>query len=234
MSLSPWWDQGSGRVTVSGLRANRLRNLQGVLAGEAVTAARDLAVPIVPREVLSAWATEQAQLFANARVDDETKALAAEIVLECGGDIGLLPIVSWAAEWLSAEEFAAKIAEEGELILNFEGKFSYDEDEDSVHPREFKDSFEVGDEIIMVPKHDGSIVREREINWPASLYESRPGKNRLSELVRKIVHDAWGGDYDEYEETRVVGKVDWENIRRSVVIFARVESDDIEAGALVH
>jgi hypothetical protein len=202
MSLSPWWDQGSGRVTVSGLRANRLRNLQGVLAGEAVTAARDLAVPIVPREVLSAWATEQAQLFANARVDDETKALAAEIVLECGGDIGLLPIVSWAAEWLSAEEFAAKIAEEGELILNFEGKFYYDEDADSVHPREFKDSFEVGDEINMVPKHDGSIVRERGINWPASLYESRPGKNRLSELVRKIVHDAWGGDCDEYEETR--------------------------------
>lgn len=221
MSFSPWWDRGSGRVTVSGLRANRLCNLDGVLAGEAITAARDVAVPIVPKDVLSAWATEQAQLFANARVDDETKAIAAEIVLECGGDIGPLPILCWADEWLNAEEFSAKVAEASELIINFEGKFTYDEDEDSMHPREFKDDFEVSDTIVMIPKHDGRIVREGGINWPASLYENRSGKNRLSELVRKIVHDVWGGHYEESEETRVVGQAAQENVLRNVVIFER-------------
>jgi hypothetical protein len=135
-----WWSHGSGRVTVSGLRANRLRNLEGVIAGEAVTAARDLAVPVVPREVLSAWATEQAQLFASARLDDESRAIAAEIVLECGGDIGLLPIVRWGGEWLNAEQLTAKVAGADELILNFDGEFTYDEDEDLMHPRDFKES----------------------------------------------------------------------------------------------
>jgi hypothetical protein len=215
-------------VTVSGLRANHLRNLEGVLAGEAITAARDVAIPIVPREVLSGWATEQAQLFAKARVDDQSKATTAEIVLECGGDIGLLPIVCWAGKWLNAEQFAEKVAGVDELILNFEGEFTYDEDEDSMHPRDFKESFEVRDNVVMVPNHNGSIVKERGINWPGSLYESRVGKNRLSSLVRKIVHDAWGGDYEEFEETRVVGEAVGENVRRSVVIFARVGSDCIE------
>jgi hypothetical protein len=228
MNISPWWDHGSGRVTVSGLRANRLWNLDGILAGEAITAARDLALPSVPREVLSGWATEQAQLFAQARVDDETKAVAAEIVLECGGDIGLLPIVSWAGEWLNSEEFAVKAAEAGELILNFDGEFSYDEDADSMHPRDFKDGFKVADSIVMVPKHDGSIVRARGVNWPASLFERRSGKNRLSALVRKIVHDSWGGDYDESEDDRVVGKAVGESVWRSVTIFSRPRPDVIE------
>ena len=228
ISTREWWAQAPGRVTVSGLRANRLSNLEGVLAGEAITAARDVAVPIVPREVLSAWATEQARLFANARVDDESKAIAAEIVLECGGDIGLLPIACWAGEWLNAEELGARVAGADELILNFEGEFTYDEDEDPMHPRDFKEKFEISDDVIMVPKHDGSIVRARGINWPASIFESRDGRNRLSELVRKIVDDAWGDAYDEFEETRVVGKVAWEDVLRNVVIFARVETNRIE------
>ena len=100
-----------------------------------------------------------------------------------------------------------------------------------MHPRDFKENFEVSDDIIMVPKRDGSIVRERGINWPASLYESRGGENRLSELVRNIVLDAWGGGY-ESEETRVVGKVVGQNVERSVVIFARVQTDDIESTGL--
>jgi hypothetical protein len=228
-SVSPWWDYGSGRVTVSGLRANRLYNLDGILAGEAITAARDLAFPIVPKEVLSFWATEQAQLFAEARLADETKAVAAEIVLECGGDIGLLPIVCWASEWLNTKEFAAKVAETDELILNFEGDFRYDEDADSMHPREFKESFKVDDSIIMVPKHDGSIVRARGINnWPGCLYEKRGEKNRLSSLVRNIVHDTWQAKYDEVEEELVVGKAVGEDVWRSVTILSYPRPDVIE------
>jgi hypothetical protein len=103
-----WEFASSGWVTVSGLRANRLTNVDGVLAGEAITAARDLAIPIVPADVLVAWATEQAMLILGARVEDERKARAAEVVLECGGDIGQLPIVQWAGEWLNTEEFTAK------------------------------------------------------------------------------------------------------------------------------
>ena len=89
-TISPdsYWNPGAGWVTVSGLRANRLSNVQGVLSGEAITAARDVALPLVPKDVLSAWATEQAELLVETRIDEERKANAAETVLECGGSIG--------------------------------------------------------------------------------------------------------------------------------------------------
>ena len=156
--------------------------MQGVLAGEAITAARDVAVPLVPKEVLAAWATEQAGLLLETRIDEERKAMAAETVLECGGDIGGLPIVRWGGEWLNAHDFAKKITDMKELVLNFEGEFRYDEEEDQMHPREFKNDFEELEIVITVPKHNGSIVNARAINWPACLYENRSGTNRLSEL----------------------------------------------------
>jgi Histidine kinase-, DNA gyrase B-, and HSP90-like ATPase len=224
-----FWDSPSGWVTVSGLRANRMSNLAGILAGEAITATRDLAVPAVPREVLEAWASDQAQLILSARIDEESKARAAEVILECGGDIGLLPIVHWAGEWLNTEEFAARVTGESELALNFGGDFEYDEDKDGMHPRDFKDSFVLSDDIIMVPKHNGSIVNSRGIDWPASLYDDRVGKYRLSELVKQIVLDAWGGSYDETEAIRVVGKVDVDDVERNVTIFMRAEADIADA-----
>jgi hypothetical protein len=153
---------GSGWVTVSGLRANRLSNIEGLLSGVAVTAARDLAIPLVPKDILAAWATEQATLLTETRPDEERKARAAETVLECGGDIGALPIARWGCEWLNTDNFAQKIAERKELVINFEGEFSYDEDEDLMHPRDFRNNFQESEEVIMVPKHDGGIVKARD------------------------------------------------------------------------
>jgi Histidine kinase-, DNA gyrase B-, and HSP90-like ATPase len=230
-TISPdsYWSTEFGWVTVSGLRANRLSNVQGVLAGEAITAARDVALPLVPKDMLAAWATEQAGLLLETRIDEERKAKAAETVLECGGNIGRLPIVRWGGEWLNVHEFGEKITTMEELILNFEGEFSYDEDEDQMHPREFKNDFEESDTVIMIPKHYGGIVKARGIDWPASLYENRSGANRLSELVRKIVRETWSSDFDESEEKRVVGKAAGYEVKRDVAIFTRPERDGMDA-----
>jgi hypothetical protein len=223
------WSTESGWVTVFGLRANHLSNVQGVLAGEATTAARDVAIPIVPKNVLASWATEQADILLNTRLDDEYKAKAAETVLECGGEIGGLPIVHWGGEWLSAAEFKKKIDDMEELVLNFQGPFSYDEDEDLMHPREFKDDFKESNTVITVPRHDGSIVKARGINWPASLYEERSGTSRLSELVRQIVRESWLSGFDESEEERVVGKAGGYDVTRTVAILAKLTPDDMDA-----
>lgn len=221
------WNAEPGWVTVSGLRANRLSNVKGVLAGEATTAARDVAFPLVPKDVLAAWATEQAQLLLTTRLDDERKAKAAETVLVCGGEIGELPIVRWGGEWLNTNEFREKIAEMEELVLNFEGEFSYDEDEDEMHPREFKDDFEESETVITVPKHNGTIVETRGIHWPASLYEDRSGTNRLSEFVREIVRESWS-DFDEFDDKRVVGEAAGYNVERTVTIFTKPESEEMD------
>jgi len=215
------WTSGAGCVTISGLKANRLSNLQGILEGEALTASRNVALPIVPKDVLSAWATEQAGLLVRTRIDDERKAKAAETVLECGGSIGRLPIVRWGGEWLNSQDFAQRVADVDELVLTFNGEFSYDEDADEMHPREFKNDFEEADTIVMVPKHDGSIVKEAGVNWPASLHEVPSDTNRLSELVRRIVRRTWRSEFEENEETRVVGKAAGFDVKRSVVILTR-------------
>lgn len=230
-TISPgsYLNAGIGCVTVSGLRANRLSNVQGVLAGEAMTAVRDVALPLVPKDVLAAWATEQAELIVETRFDEELKAKAAETVLECGGAIGALPILRWGGAWLNSEDFMQKIADMEELVFNFAGEFTYDEDEDEMHPRDFKNDFEESDSVITVPKHDGSIVRAPGISWPAKLYEVRSGTNRLSEHVWQIVHETWSCDFDECEETRVVGEANGYEVKRTVIIFRRPEPNDSDS-----
>jgi len=91
---------GGGWVTVGGLRAVQLANVRGVLLGEVLTAARNSAVPIISKEVLAEWATEQAKLIVDTGMDEEWKSRCAEVVLECGGNLAELPIASWGGEWL--------------------------------------------------------------------------------------------------------------------------------------
>jgi Histidine kinase-, DNA gyrase B-, and HSP90-like ATPase len=84
-----------GWVTISGLRAARVHNVEGVLLGEAVTAARDAAQPLATKEALAQWASKQAQMIVASVKDEERQARSAEVVLECGGNIGDLKFVKW-------------------------------------------------------------------------------------------------------------------------------------------
>jgi hypothetical protein len=94
-----------GWVTISGLRAGRLHNVEGILLGEAVTAARDAAQPLATSEALARWASKQAELIVGSVKDEERQARSAEVVLECGGEIGDLKFVKCGADWLSTGEF---------------------------------------------------------------------------------------------------------------------------------
>ena len=158
-----------GWVTISGLRASRLHNVQGVLLGEAITAARDAAQPLATKEALAQWASEQARLISESVGDEERQARSAEVVLECGGNIGALKIVKWGSEWLSGDEFEERLRSSSELVINFNGEFDYDEDRDEVHPKEFREDFMQGDEIAVVLRHDGGVLRANNYGWPNAL-----------------------------------------------------------------
>lgn len=216
-----YFNSGNGWVTVSGLRANRMSNVRGILAGEATTAARDAAIPTVSKEILAAWASEQALLLVSYRIDMERKAMAAETILECGGAIYGLPIARWDGEWLSTPQLKAKIAECTELVVNFGGDFAYDEDEDPMHPQEFKNDFEESSDVITVPVHNGSIVKTRGFNWPSCMFSDRDSKSRLSNLVMQLVTEAWDFSFDEHEERRVVGTAGGMNVERDITILVR-------------
>src|SRR3546814_20484850 len=102
-------------------------NLEGVLLGEAVTAARNAANPTVNTSTLATWASEQAQLVARTVDDEEIQAKAAEVVLECGGKIADLKIVKWGADWLNSQELRERLIEVDRFDVSFNGEFEYDE-----------------------------------------------------------------------------------------------------------
>lgn len=219
-----------GWVTVGGLRAARLANVQGLLVGETLTAARDSAFPVVPANRLADWASEQARIIAASKADEAVKANCAEIVLECGGTLAGLPIVCWGYDaWLTADEFRSRLAETDELIICFDGEFSYDEEEDDVHPREFKNEFEVGEDIVTVPRHDGSILKVGRQSWPRSITDqTRSRESNLAEEVVRNITEAWGELFEEDSGQRAVGTVAGTSIKRTVTIFRRASASDDE------
>ena len=213
-----------GWVTISGLRAAQLSNVQGVLLGEAMTAARDNARPLATQEAVALWATKQAGIIGESIKDEERQARSAEVVLECGGGVGNLKIVKWGADWMTEREFEEKLRSSSELAMNFDGEFSYDEDEDSVHPKEFRDDFNTSADVAVVLKHDGSILSVGNTTWPGSLTKQQRRQNcNVAAYVVDIIRREWGESVEEDEEERVVGTVGGEDIWRRVAVFRIVD-----------
>jgi Histidine kinase-, DNA gyrase B-, and HSP90-like ATPase len=218
---------GAGWVTIGGLRANPLRNVRGLLLGKAVTAARDAATPLVDAETLASWASEQARLVCEMVRDEEIQARCAEVVLECGGVIAELKIVRWGADWLNADEFRQRLREVDKFDVSFDGEFTYDEDTDNVMPREFRHEFEQQDDVAIVLRHDGSILRGSGLLWPNSLTSrSACSDSQVAAHVRAIIAGVWGQDIEPETETRTVGKVGRTDIDRDVSRFRQQDGLD--------
>lgn len=225
---SQMFSPARGWVTVGGLRTARLANVQGLFVGEAVTASRNSALPSVLKEKLAEWATEQARIASDLKSDELAKANCAEIVLECGGKLEGLPIVRWGQnEWLNSEELAVRLATMTEINVWFEGDFTYDEDLDDVHPREFRSEFEIGSSVLVVPKHDGSMLTVGRQHWPRVLTgQPRVNVSNLAMHFLSVLATAWGEEVEEGSEDREVGKVGDAPITRCIKVFRRIADAD--------
>ena len=220
------FSEGSGWVTISGLRAARLSNVRGVMLGEAVTASRDSAKPLATEPAIASWATKQAELIGATVRDEERQARSAEVVLECGGDVKDLKIVQWGTHWMSESEFERKLHSSEELAISFDGEFDYDEDQDDVHPKEFREDFDMSDDVALVLKHDGNILKVGNNRWPRSMTgRQKTQYSNVADYVRATIKRIWCDNVDENEEERIVGTVAGTDILRRVVVF-RLEDDD--------
>ena len=216
----------TGWVTISGFRAARLSNVGGVLLGEAMTASRDAAKPLATQEAIASWATNQAEMIGASVKDEERQARSAEVVLECGGEIRDLKIVQWGSEWMSESEVEEKLRSSTEFAISFEGEFDYDEDQDDVHPRVFRDNFNISDDVALVLKYNGSILKVGNIKWPSSLFGChRVQHSNIEAYVRSMIVRLWGDNVDETEEERVVGTVDGTDIFRRLVVFRLLDDE---------
>ena len=219
------WER-RGWVTISGLRAARLRNVQGILLGEAVTAARDAARPLATKEALAAWASKQAEVIAASVKDEERQARSAEVVLECGGEIGDLKFVKWGSNWLTASEFEEKLRGSREIAISFDGEVDYDENQDDVHPKDFREDFTASEGITMVLKHRGGILKVGNTGWPRSITgQPKHNDSNAGAYAREMIRRVWGEDIQEDEEDRVVGTVGCSDITRRVIVFRVVDEE---------
>ena len=208
-----------------GLRASPLRNIRGVLLGEAITASRDSTRPLVTRDTMASWATEQAEIIGRRIRQYERQAMAAEIVLECGGVVRDLKIIRWKSVWMSEQEFRRELRNETEIMVGFDAEFDYDEEQDDVHPRDFREEFRLSEDAAFVLKYDGSMLRSGNINWPRCLSRTQgaAGSN-VGRHVRMVIESVWGS-LDEDEEDRIIGTVDGIEIVRPMTVFRAAERE---------
>jgi hypothetical protein len=218
-----------GWVTISGLRAGRLRNVEGILLGEAMTAARDTAQPIATKDAIASWASRQADLIVASIKDEEHQARSAEVVLECGGEIRDLKFVKWGPDWLTTSEFQQKLLSVNSLSISFDGAFDYDEDQDDVHPKEFREDFRGADDIAIVLRHDGAILRGGINSWPKSVTgQPKWSDSNVAEYARALIKQVWGEGVQGEDEYCVVGNVGASEIIRRVTVFRASQEGEID------
>jgi hypothetical protein len=204
-------------ATVGGLSAVPIVNMIGLVAGEPITVARDQAELFVAKGNWSEWATEQAELLKKERTDPRTQAEAAEIVLECGGDVRDLNIVEYGETWLSQHELFDRIKPLSRLRVHF-GDLDHD-DEDPVPASAFENDFVINDDLLVVPHHDGRIrTIKKKRSWDE--YDLKRSPYRIGVLFRAILAKAWPG-YEEHDDIETVGTVDHNYIERFVTTYTR-------------
>ena len=137
-----------------------------------------------------------------------------------------LKFIKWGTDWLGAREFEDRLRSATELAISFDGEFQYDEDQDDVHPKEFREDFEISDNVALVLNHDGAILKVGNNSWPKSV-TSRPimSDSNAAAHAREIIQRMWGERVREDDDERVVGKVGYSEIIRRVTVF-RVEDND--------
>lgn len=107
----------SGVVCVGGLAESSTAAISGILKGKTNKAARDSADHIVPKLILSAWASQQSKLAKNLYQDEKSQLDIAQCVRILKGDVNDLPIVRSIDRYYSIEEFRGVVKEKTNIII---------------------------------------------------------------------------------------------------------------------
>jgi hypothetical protein len=208
---------------VGGFSSEPLQEVAGVFFGETETVARNSAMPTVPAALLREWATEQARLIAGSRIAGDEKLQAASLVMLFGGEVSDLPVAVRNGEYLTAKEVEALLRELDEAEVHKGSEIQYDEDEDDVAPKAFKNDFVSSSTLFLVPDRTHSILTVGKQQWPEcvpELYLADQPKC-CEEAFHQVLKRAWGVEPEMDSDTRVVGEVHGYEISRVVRIYSR-------------
>ncbi|WP_158693363.1 ATP-binding protein [Neorhizobium alkalisoli] len=204
----------TGVLVAEGFRVQAIPHLAGVLVGKVDTAVRNSGSAIADEAAFKEWATEQTPLISKTAIPDETKALMAEIILELGGSIGDLPIIRRGDVWYSGKKMKTALRSINQCTV-YVGDVDYDEDDD-VSASSFHHWFELSSDIFVIPKLSSTFTSRSQ--------KSRRRSDRPSHLLRefdRLLQQVWKKDWEELDESVVIGEVNGTDIYRTATIYKR-------------
>lgn len=221
----------SGAVTVGGLLSCRLAGIAGILAGTSVHVSRNAAVPLVAKETLAEWATEQADLIPQLYEQADAQAACGEIIRLCGGSTKNLPVAIYQDAWVSYVDLAQNKNLPDEILLL-----------DPFYLRLEKPSERLVLEpnVMMVEHSHRSAILQLNgsydyIEWPdfdvSWGNQFRIFQPSLGGAVLEALAKAWGVPVEAVlrisdlihgkQPVRKVGRVDDEEVMRGVMVIRR-------------
>ena len=217
-----------GSIVVSGLRANRIRHIEGVVFGEVRTITRDRARPIVPIEALAKWATNQGrliqELYANENQQEYRiqEARVAAVVLSCGGDIGGLKIVKWGSSWFDCHELDQKLRDIHEVVVAVDTQLETIFEKGGPYIDLIAKSFHQSSNTCFIVSEFGMVVWERHSVWPDKTMLGNLFRGyTVVDLIRERIAKVWGVGPQESKSQEIVGVFDGLSIELEVQIYRR-------------
>lgn len=216
----------AGVVAVGGLRACSMRGISGVLVGRPGATRQATVVPVVERQELARWASEQAALLPALVKEPAEQMACAQIVRACGGRLGALPIAEGAKGWLSEQAIAAWDAVPNEVLLV--------RDHQSGRGPWWRSKITLAPNVLVVRMHLPAILDDARdpTLWPSEeAPRSEPWRAVLQTLAGAVLEAlarAWGVPLDEVvrstgpsRETRVIGVADGRMVESFVDVVKR-------------
>lgn len=229
-----------GTVTVGGLRSSGLYGILGILTGNAISASRDSAIPLVDKNELAKWSSEQADLIPNSVNEPEEQAVCAETIAVCGGRTGSLPIAHGSSGWLNYSQIVERFRSAREIVLISEPAYYMEK-------MKFKE-FKLNDNVIAVSMGIPGILQTHSayrllLDWPdrgceAGHHVMKFHCKTLMGVVINALAMAWSSpldaildisefDEDDKELIQEVGLGDGEPVRLESDLIRRPNSKKV-------
>ncbi|MGY2490072.1 HD domain-containing protein [Cupriavidus sp. CP313] len=209
-----------GAVTVGGFTASPLQGIAGFIVGESTRAARDHGEPVLPKEKLASWASDQAALVSALYQEPESQISAAQTIRICGGSTGNLPIAKHGGSFVSAVEIAQMELPDELVIMDW-----FTHDYELKHAQGFEPAFNVfitGASGLPTVFQSGHGISE----YGRSFHNEDDVPMTLAGAVLEAAASAWG-----IPPSAIVAANDLE--REVDVLVGKASSGDIRANAFV-
>jgi hypothetical protein len=179
----------SAVITTGGVRTDyEASGMVGLLLGDVVRAARDIALPSAPTDAVIEWATEQARLASNGQFSIDEQLELSSLILALGGDSADLKIAETNTGALSKLELRSWVRSRSKVRVLHDASLHLILEEDEFFLEHMDDDVLVvtmGRPVLVSP--GGTIYQAHDCFWPS--YDL--GRN-TDEFCEAIIAQEWG------------------------------------------